>query len=391
MKPLSGASIQQFRLNQLRKQYLLEQDKISFHDIARNHLGLHSTDYWTPYLSIFARIGSYNPEKIFQSLNSGDKLVRINAFRRTVFIVHVDNLAMVFQATGPRFYDELIKSPYLKDFTNEEIDHAIESIISTLESSPMTTRELKQKLPKLAPNMRGTLLGAMARGKIIRATAKHARSNLTTYASVSRWAGVDLNKITEEQALTQLIKCYIQVFGPVSEADVAWWLGLSRKVVKGILDKLENEIFSHKVKNLIYYMDRTDYEVALSLAPLSDPVINFLPYEDHFPKAYIDRSWFISEKDRPKLFPRNKKSYWPSKPTQVLEPTSRGMIQSGELRPSIWHNEKIIGRWELEKNKHEFKVIMSLYQDVGSSLRDSITEKRDQLERFINERLVPIS
>ncbi|MFX0211572.1 MAG: DNA glycosylase AlkZ-like family protein [Candidatus Hodarchaeota archaeon] len=388
---MSGASIKQLRLNQLRKQYLLEQDKISFHDIARNHLGLHSTDYWTPYLSVFARIGDYNPEKIYQSLNTGDKLIRINAFRRTVFVVHVDNLAMVFQATGPRFYDELIKSPYLKDFTNEEIDHAIKNIAVTLESSPMTTRVLKQKLPKLAPNMRGFLLGAMARGKIIRATAKHARSNLTTYAPVSRWVGVDLHKISEEKAMTQLINRYIQVFGPISEVDVAWWLGLSRKVVKGILNKLENEILSHKVKNLIYYMDRTDYEVALSLDPLSDPVINFLPYEDHFPKAYVDRSWFISEKDKPKLFPRNKKSYWPSKPTQVLEPTSRAMIQSGELRPSIWLNGKIIGRWELEKNKKVFKVIMSLYQDVDSSLEEFILEKRDQLERFINERLVPIS
>ncbi|MFX0184300.1 MAG: winged helix DNA-binding domain-containing protein [Candidatus Hodarchaeota archaeon] len=388
---MSIVSIQDLRLNQLQKQYLLDNNEISFYDIAKDHLGLHSTDYWTPYLSVFARIGDYNPEKIFQSLNRGDKLARINAFRRTLFVVHTDNLAMVFQATGSRFYDELIKSPYLKDFTNEEIDHAIENIIATLESSPMTTRELKQKLPKLAPNMRGFLLGAMARGNIIRATAKHARSNLTTYAPVSKWVSFDLNRISYEQALNQLIFSYIKVFGPVSEADVAWWLGLSRKEVKGKLQEIEKEILSFKIKNFIYYMDRTDYEAALSLDPLTDPVINFLPYEDHFPKAYIDRSWFISEKNRPKLFPRNKKSYWPTKPTQVLEPTSRGVIQSGELRPSIWLNEKIIGRWELEKNKKEFTIIMSLYQDVDSSLKDSITEKRDQLERFINERLMPIS
>jgi hypothetical protein len=388
---LSSASIQELRLNQLRKQYLLEDNKVSFHDIVKNHLGLHSTDYWTPYLSVFARIGDYNPEKIFQSLNQGDKLVRINAFRRTVFVVHVENLVTVFQATGPRFYDELTKGPYLKDFTNEEIDHAIENIIAALESSPMTTRELKRKLPKLAPNMRGFLLGAMARGEVIRATAKHARSNLTTYAPVSKWVCIDLDLISDEEALTQLINRYIRIFGPVSETDVAWWLGLPRAKVKGKLQENENEILSLKINDLTYYMDRTDNDVALSLDPLTDPVINFLPYEDHFPKAYIERSWFISEKDRPKLFPRNKKSYWPSKPTQVLEPTSRGVIQSGELRPSIWLNEKIIGRWELEKNKQEFKVIMSLYQDSNASLKDCIMEKRDQLERFINERLVPIS
>lgn len=64
--------IEQLRVNQLRKQYLLPEKQVSFFDIAKTQLGLHSTNYWTPYLSIYARLGDYNPKKVFSALNKGD-------------------------------------------------------------------------------------------------------------------------------------------------------------------------------------------------------------------------------------------------------------------------------------------------------------------------------
>ncbi len=388
---MSNPTLMQLRINQLRKQHLLSDEPLSFYDITQKQLGLHSTDYWTPYLSVFARIGDYNPELLFKSLNQGDRLVRINSFRKTVFLIHKENLPMIFQATGNRFYNEVRQSLYLKDFTDDQIDQTMKQIVDALDSAPLTTRRLKEELPKLAPNMRGFLLGAMARGEVVRATAKHARSNLTTYAPLSKWMNVDLNQLSEEEALNLLIKQYVQVFGPVSIADLAWWLGLSQRKVKEKLEELNTELLTQEINNTISYMEQSDFEIAKSLEHLSESIVNFLPYEDHFPKAFIDRSWFIIEERQSKLFPRNKKSYWPSNPTQSFEPTSRGMNQSGEIRPSIWLNEQIIGRWELDKSKSGYNVIMSLYQKVNPSLEQVIREKKEELERFINEKLVPIS
>lgn len=387
---MSNPTLTQLRMNQLRKQHLLSDESLSFYDISKNQLGLHSTDYWTPFLSVFARIGDYNPELIFKSLNQGDRLVRINSFRRTVFLIHKENLPMIFQATGNRFYNEVRRSLYLKDFTDDQIDQTMKQIVDALDSAPLTIRRLKQELPKLAPNMRGFLLGAMARGEVVRATAKHARSNLTTYAPLSKWMNVDLNQLSEEEALSLLIKQYVQVFGPVSKADLAWWLGLPQRKAKEKLEEI-TELVTLEINKSIFYMEQSDYETAKSLEHPSESIINFLPYEDHFPKAFIDRSWFISEKCQLKLFPRNKKSYWPSNPTQSFEPTSRGMNQSGEIRPSIWLNEQIIGRWELDKSKLGYNIIMSLYQKVDPSLEQIIQEKKDEFERFINEKLAPIS
>ena len=45
----------QLRLLQLHKQF--DRPGTDFFELARRMLGLHSTDYWTPYLSARARLG----------------------------------------------------------------------------------------------------------------------------------------------------------------------------------------------------------------------------------------------------------------------------------------------------------------------------------------------
>ncbi len=117
-------------------------------------------------------------------------------------------------------------------------------------------------------------------------------------------------------------------------------------------------------------------------------MIIFLPYEDHFPKAFIHRSWYLNDRDRPKLFPRFAKANWPEQSAQTI---TKGPNQSGEIRPSIWLNDQIIGRWELEKDKTEYKIVMSLCRDISKSLHCSIMEKKAELEQFINEQLIQIS
>ncbi|MGY5852224.1 MAG: hypothetical protein RTU92_01500, partial [Candidatus Thorarchaeota archaeon] len=68
---MTEVTLDQLRMNQLRKQRLLGDHELDFYDIAKEQLGLHSTDYWTPYLSVWSRIGDYDAKSVFSSLNSG--------------------------------------------------------------------------------------------------------------------------------------------------------------------------------------------------------------------------------------------------------------------------------------------------------------------------------
>ncbi|MFX0209871.1 MAG: DNA glycosylase AlkZ-like family protein, partial [Candidatus Hodarchaeota archaeon] len=344
---MTNTTLNQLRVNQLRKQHFLVNGQKNFYEITESQLGFHSTDYWTPYLSVWARIGNYNAQEMFQALNSGDRLVRANAFRGTVFVIHVNNLAMILAATGPRLYNYIRRDPNLKDINDQKLETMIDTIQNAVEDKPLKNRELKEAVPELEHILRSLIFLAMAKGKVIRAFASHAKSKQIAYASVSKWIPeLKLDLFTHTEALSQLVHRYIKLFGPVSEEDIVWWLDLPKTTIRTLLKELTSVILTYEINGIPHYLEQEDFENAKSLEPLPEPIISFLPYEDHFPKAFINRAWFLGEKNRSKLFPRSVKSYWPSQPSTKPQTAHKGPNQSGEIRPSIWLNDQIIGRWE---------------------------------------------
>ncbi|MHA2253876.1 MAG: DNA glycosylase AlkZ-like family protein [Candidatus Kariarchaeaceae archaeon] len=381
------------RYYQFEKQILHYDNKLNFYDLSKKHLGFHSTDYWTPYLSAWARIGDFDTREIFKSLNSGDRIIRLNAFRTTLFVVHEANAAMIIKALGSDFFKARRNGPDIKKLTDKEVDKMLEELYSVLDQKQLKTRKIKETSANLAPYMRSLLSLGMARGKIIRATASHAKSNLTSYALLSQWSSkIKPYKETEENALNDLLMRYITQFAPVTNEDLTWWLRQPKKQVEYFLSENSNELVQFLHQETKYYMNISDYEKAVAKDQVRDQVITFLPYEDHFPKAFFDRDWYIDDKIRPKVFPRNAKSYWPTSPDTVLEPTSMAMNQSGEIRPSIWLDNQIIGRWEMDKlSKKEYKITSSIFQKVSQGIQKEIQHKQNELENFINSKLVPIS
>jgi hypothetical protein len=91
--------------------------------------------------------------------------------------------------------------------------------------------------------------------------------------------------------------------------------------------------------------------MAASIDQPSDHLVWFLPYEDHFPKVFILRQFYIDDETEEKLLPKSIRHYWPPEMTPPPENDNRGHIAAGQIRPSIWLDGKIIGRWEMEKNQ----------------------------------------
>ncbi|MHA2351519.1 MAG: winged helix DNA-binding domain-containing protein [Candidatus Thorarchaeota archaeon] len=388
------ASAEQLHWNQLRKQFLLDEKPSDFYQVAKAQLGLHSTDYWTPYLSVWSRLGDYDAKKVFESIDNGREIVRTHAFRTTLHVMHIDNLSMILSATGPSLFRAYRNDKYRKmdQLSDKEIEDMLNQVKSALEKGPVRTSELKKAVPKVGENVRSALLILMARGEVVRAKAKHARSNLMSYALLDKWVhGFKLEIIEEQEAITQLIRCHIERFGPVSADDIAWWLRLTKTTVKTALQQLENEVITVEVGETDKFMLLEDLEVATCLAPPSNDLVWFLPYEDHFLKAFIDRTGFIGEHIQPKLFPADRKHYWPSNPDAPHKMPSKGVRATGEVRPSIWLNGRVVGRWELDDEGSSKRVVTSLYSKATKPQEDKIELVRSQLEEFINSYLMPIS
>ncbi len=388
------ATAEQLHWNQLRKQFLLDEKPSDFYQIAKAQLGLHSTDYWTPYLSVWSRLGDYNAKKIFEAIDNGRDLIRTHAFRTTLHVMHIDNLSMILSATGPSLFRAYRTDKYRKiDLLSDEvIEDMLNQVKSVLGEGPLRTTDLKKRLPDVGENVRSALLMLMARGEVVRAKANHARSNLTSYALLDKWVqGFKLEIIDEQVAITQLIRNHIERFGPVSVDDIAWWLRQTKTSVKMVLQKLEEDIVSVKLSESDKVMLKEDMEIAASLSKPSKDQVWFLPYEDHYLKAFINRTSFIAEDIQPKLFPADRKHFWPSNPDVPRKMPSKGVRATGEVRPSIWLNGRVVGRWEMDDDANLKKVVMSLYSKTTKSQEKMIERTRIQLEEFINSSLMPIS
>ncbi len=390
---MGDPTLDQMHWNQLRKQFLLDEKVANYKDIAKYQLGLHSTDYWTPYLSTWTRLGDFDAKDMFESLDNGKDLVRTHAFRTTVHVMHIENISMIISATGPSLFKAFRKDKYRKVdiLSDREIEKMLISVKDALREKPLNTSELKKVVPDVGDHVRSALIMLMARGEVVRAKAPHARSNLTSYALLENWVdGFKLETIDEGVALADLIRMHIERFGPVSIDDIAWWLRLSKTSVKSAISKIEENVVKVTIETGEGFMENSDYEAASTLEKPKEDLVWFMPYEDHFLKALINRSKFIDDEIEPKLFPSYRTHFWPSNPDAPKVEPSKGLRATGEVRPSIWLNGKVVGRWEID-DEDQKKIVTSVYRKVSKQQLTHIEQVRRDLEEFVNKRLVPIS
>jgi len=391
---LNEPTSEQVHWNQLRKQFLLDEKVSNYYDVAKRQLGLHSTDYWTPYFSTWARIGDFDAKDMFESLDNGRKLVRTHAFRTTIHVMHIDNLSMIISATGPSLFKAYRTDKYRKVdiLTDQEIEVMFSSVKTALAEGPLNTSNIKKVVPDVGDHVRSALLMLMARGEVVRAKAKHARSNLTSYALLDQWGdGFKLKLIDEQKAIANLIQHHIERFGPVSVDDIAWWLRQTKTNVKNAISSLGEDVVTVNTDQKDKYMLTSDFEIARSIEKPKDPLVWFLPYEDHFLKAFIDRTDFIEESIQPMLFPADRKHFWPSNPDAPQIMPGKGSRATGEVRPTIWLNGRVVGRWEIDDEGKQKKVVTSIYTKDAKKHLSNIEEVRANLEEFVNKRLLPIS
>lgn len=69
-----------------------------FVTLAHQLLGFHSTDYWSPYLSAWARIGDYDAAAVFEAINTGQGLARVSCYRFTAHVLPAEDVALVLRA-----------------------------------------------------------------------------------------------------------------------------------------------------------------------------------------------------------------------------------------------------------------------------------------------------
>lgn len=349
--------------------------------LLKEDLGLHSTDYLTPYLSLWARVRDFEPRSLFDDLNQSRAAVRLRAFRGTVFVVHRDNLTLVLAGLRP-WYSTIraaIEKQGRKSGQNfRALERRVRRLLSgrKLMSASALNKDLRTTSNRdIAPFfLRYLEFG----GVLVRIGQDHAEDRTGRYGLLTDWfPEVSLAAVDPKASVRELALAYIRRFGPVCFDDLCWWLPLPKTAGRRLIQDLRQHLEFFSLNGREYMMAGDEFPRFEKFERKDGPpVVRLLPYEDHFPKAYARRDEFLSPEAADLLMGKRK-------------------IELGQIRPSIWLDGQAIGRWEVErpaKGGAASVAIKGFIKSVSRSknLGDAVETERRCLEVFLSRKLLPL-
>lgn len=372
------------RLYHLQKQSLIQKAAASdFSRLHIDHIGLHSTDYLTPYLSLWARVKDFEPKQLFDDLNEPCNALRMRVFRGTIFVIHRENLKYVLK--GSKIFLASIIKQNEKFLLKAGLDlSSIERAVVNLlaHKKILTGNEIKKQLPDhlIGEYFNYALRYLEFSGVLMRTRQRHITDKVIRYGLMAEcFPDIVSDELNPDEALKALILKYIKKFGPICLEDLSWWLAITKTASRQVLESLREKVISVDFNRQKYYMEKDDHErfQEFRLEQEPNPIVNFLPYEDHFPKAFSTRNWFLADEVAPLV-------------------QKEGTIYRGQLFPSIWLNGEIIGGWQMnwvDKARSEMNAeITEIHKKLNLSpqINQLIESQRKELENFVNKKLVPL-
>jgi hypothetical protein len=327
---------------------------------ARDIGGLHATGATTPYLSLLARMNTFDRENLEEELYRKKSLARVRYARNTFYILPKEMLPVAFAAVRSKAQASTEKYLGHLQLTPAAYDNLTRKIFDLLQREGLAIGEIKDELGPV-PSLSLILRLMCFQGILICGKPKGGwKSSLHTYHLMSKYyPDINLDLYGEEDARERMITYYIEAFGPVTEKDIVWWTGFSKSQVKKALIKRETELTKIGIADLgsQYYLFASQLESLESSGYSRQKTVNLLPNLDPYLMGYRDRE-------------------------RHLDPEFFNFIydRSGNATASILCNGKIIGVWDIDES--HLKYI--LFSQVSDDVRKQIHAQAERLGRFIS-------
>lgn len=370
------------RRARLVRRHLLDGSGASAQDAARSVVALHASDPASVYLSVLARARELTLDDVATEMYDERRLVRLMAMRRTLFVVPLENAAVVHHAasldvaakirkrlvkqlgtlpTDPPLPDDLAQvSAWLRDVEDgvtraaQRLGSASGAQLSTeeprLRTAILPSTDKAYDVRRTITTQTLTLMGAdghLVRGRPLGSWTSRQH---TWEPATNVWPD-GIPELDAEEARTRLVEDYLREFGPVTEADVAWWTGWSLGVTRKALARLETAETSAG----LVLADDTDP------VGVPDPSAALLPALDPTPMGWKERDWFLPE-DRTPLYDR-----------------------MGNIGPTVWWCGEVVGAWA---TRSDGSIATRLLTDRGAEARNAVDEAAEQLRKRLDGAVV---
>ena len=350
----------------------------SVEQAAGDMVGLHSSDPSTVYLSARARVVGFRSTDLEESLYERRSLVRMLGMRRTLFVVPVALAAVMDEACtkalAPAERNRLIKM--LEDqgiVASGEGQRWLERVAAaTLDSlarrGEATARELTVDVPELGSQLVfgegktwGVKVGVSTRmlfllatdGSVVRARPLGTwTSGQYRWSRTASWLGGPLPTIDHAEACADLLRRWLQAFGPGTLTDIRWWTGWTAKLTKATLEA---------IGAVEVTLDGNDgYLLPDDLEPVgeAEPWAALLPGLDPTVMGWKERDWYLGE-HASSLFDRN-----------------------GNAGPTVWANGRVVGGWAQTQRGD---VVVKLLERVDAGAKRLIEADRERLQDWVGD------
>lgn len=210
-------------------------------EAAAQLVGLHNTTQSTPFLSLRARLPGFERGHLESRMWVDWELARFRAMRLTMFVFPHDLLELAAAAT--HHLTIAMGRRWLRDSKLAETDVAriADDVEAALAGKPMTVRDLRSALGVARdvdlPGVVGRMCDA---GRLVGGAPPGSwRSSIRRY---HRWVealpNVDLHRWDEAAAQAELVRRYVDSYGPVTIDDIAWWTGMAKQRCRIALETL---------------------------------------------------------------------------------------------------------------------------------------------------------
>lgn len=237
------------RLNRtlLLRQHLLERVAMKPEEMVRHLVGLQAQENLPPYLSLAARLTTFDPCDVSGQLEQR-QLVRLLTMRGTIHLLAPEDAAVLRPWVAPRIEQEIRVSQSIGDAREIERAAAVTALGEVLADGPLPQKEIGVRLAERFPYP-ATQLGQLARSIAPLAQLPPRgcwkAAGGVVYDYVDRWTGVPMG----EPDVPELVRRYLRAFGPATAADVTAWSAVTRlgPVLKGMDDLVQHEDEDGKV------------------------------------------------------------------------------------------------------------------------------------------------
>lgn len=342
-------------------------------EVAEALVALHGSDPATVYLAVGARLvdPSGTVAETERALYEDRSLVRMHGMRHTVFAFPTELTAIVHASTGLTVAARE-RASLLKDMAKAGAPDATwlkeveESTLAALaRRGQATATELAEDEPRLREqfvyaagksyegvhSVSSRLLRVLGvEGKVVR-----GRPLGSWISTQFRWAVAPPHpELDVAEAQAELLRRWLTVCGPATEADLKWWTGWKVTDVRRALTAIRAVRVSVD-EGPAYVVDGD----ADPVAGPGEPWAALLPGLDPTAMGWQQRDWYLAPSLRPALFDR-----------------------SGNVGPTVWWNGRVVGGWG---QRPDGEIVWRLLdtEGVGSEAEAAVTAEAERLRGWV--------